>query len=1438
MAAEQDGSGVNILAVWLLVILVAMPVAGWSAPCNGTVVAGDAVISNPDAVTTRIDQSSTKAVIDWRSFSVDVDELVEFRQPDGASVILNRVTGDEVSTIFGRMRANGQVFLLNPHGVVFALGSRIDVHGLFASTSTISTADFMSGYYHFRNVDSADGATVINCGNLSAADGGYIVLAGDYAVNSGVIQARLGRVELASGSYFTLDIAGNNLIGLAVDGACLADYAGVENMGTIAGDGATVVMTASVAEDLLAGVVNNSGVIKAQSIDVQNGEIVLRGTAASVNNSGVLDVSGGAAGDCGGNIAIRSTRRIDLAATSRISADGVHGGNVIVKTEENGVVTGALSARGYISADGNGAPGHGGFVETSAADVDLNGVKVTAVGGEWLIDPVSLGDGFTIAPTGGDITGNDLSTSLHNNDVIISSVNGSGNDGHIHVNDTVTSDGGYTLTINATNDININKQMEITGDGVLFLHYGNEYHINAPVNLEHACTFKTKHADDAEITYTTINALGTETSSGDDTLQGIRGNLSGNYVLGNDIDASGTASWDSGSGFTPLGDEATAFGGRLEGLGHKVGNLHIFRDTHTCVAMFGVTGVGGVIANLGLDGGDITGGYSAVAALVGVNNGIVNNCYSSANVTVNGTAVSDVSIGGLVGKNFGTIKWSHADANVEDVLGATAINIGGLAGYNGSDISKCYTTAAVVVTLNSSSATAGGLVGTNVGGNITDCYSEGAVTDRTTSQDDNKMGGLVGNNAAGISASYATGDVTVNGGSSSLGGLIGFNDTGGSADKCYSSGAVNSVGGAGNVVGGLIGSNNAAAGITDCYWNKDNSTQAASAGGAGLNDGDMKKRDSFPTWDMAKTGDVAAKWRIYEGHTEPLLTCFMTPLELADAPDATVVYNGAAQYGGTTANTQVLGSAATGIDAGFYNGYYSTQQGYNVNGGNLTITPAPVGANTISLYGTRSYDGTVFVDASVLNLDGLVGNETLILTGQGLMADKNVGVNKPLDLNTLTLHDGANGGLAANYTFVGGTHVVTITPANLEVHGLIALDKVYDGTALAPLGGQAVVTPFGNDIVMLEGVATGYFGDKNVGNEKPVTVGDYHIRGVDAANYRLVQHAALVASVTPADLEVHGLVAKDKVYDATVFAPLGGTAGITPVAGDDVVLTGTALGQFADKNVGSNKAVTVSGNSISGADAGNYRLVQQQGLAADVTPKDIEVHGLVAVDRVYDATAVAPLTGVAAVTPIAGDDVFATGRASGCFADKNVGSNKAVTVSGNSISGADAGNYRLVQQQGLTADVTPRGLAVHGLIALDKPYDGATVAPLGGVAAITPLADDDVVLGGTPIGRFADPNVGSNKAVTVSGNAISGTDADNYNLVQQQGLYANIVLPPEGWDVVDTITALVTPQPEDSNRRDEYRRYVIYDRHNNDGSEDLMIELRNGAVTGQNMVCQ
>jgi len=223
-----------------------------------------------------------------------------------------------------------------------------------------------------------------------------------------------------------------------------------------------------------------------------------------------------------------------------------------------------------------------------------------------------------------------------------------------------------------------------------------------------------------------------------------------------------------------------------------------------------------------------------------------------------------------------------------------------------------------------------------------------------------------------------------------------------------------------------------------------------------------------------------------------------------------------------------------------------------------------------------------------------------------------------------------------------------------------------------------------------------------------------------------------------------------------------------------VSVNGTGTATFADKNTGTGKAVTVSGYGLTGADAGNYNVVQPTGLTAEIAKANLALSGLSVAGKTYDGTTVATLSGTATISAIGGDAVSLSGTGSAAFADKNAGANKAVTVSGYTLSGLDAGNYRLVAPASLTASIGKANVTVSGVTAASKTYDGTTAATLTGTAAVTAFGSDVVSLGGAGTATFADKNAGAGKAVTASGYSLSGLDAGNYNLVQPAGLTATI----------------------------------------------------------------
>jgi len=305
------------------------PIIVLANPTGGQVAAGGATIG-VSGNTTTIKQSTSAAIINWQQFNIGASEYVKFLQPSTSSVILNRVVGGGLTSIYGNLTANGHVFLVNPYGVFFGKGSVLDAQGFVASTLNISDNNFMAGRYVFQKGSGAPAASIVNQGSITAHNGGYVVLAGDYAENDGIIAAPSGHVVLASGARATLGLSGNSLVNFAVNQATLAGLAGVDNAGQILADGGQVIMTADVANQLRATVVNNTGLVEAHGINKTAGGIFLTATGGGLTNSGTLDANAVTNFTQGGKVVLTTDQLLDLTSTSKITArgDGARGGSI------------------------------------------------------------------------------------------------------------------------------------------------------------------------------------------------------------------------------------------------------------------------------------------------------------------------------------------------------------------------------------------------------------------------------------------------------------------------------------------------------------------------------------------------------------------------------------------------------------------------------------------------------------------------------------------------------------------------------------------------------------------------------------------------------------------------------------------------------------------------------------------------------------------------------------------------------------------------------------------------------------------------------------------------------------------------------------------------------------------------------------------------------
>ena len=381
----------------------------YAAPTGGQVVAGQANITQTGAVT-NIHQSSQNAAINWQQFNIKPTETVNFKQPNAQAVTLNRVIGNEKSVIGGAMNANGKVFITNPNGTIIGKNAQINVGGLVATTANISDDDFMNGRYQFNGGSQG---VIENLGHINVPEGGVVALIAPIVKNGGTITAPKANVLLASVERFSITLPDNQNFAYTLDQGTLQGL--VDNGGAILADGGHVVLTAKGIDTVKKSLIKHSGVIEANTVQNKNGVIELLGDLDNTR----LEVSG------------------TLKAEAKAQVDG-------------------------------------GFIETSASQLDISeqaNISTHAENGKtgtWLIDPKD----FTVAPSGGDTTGAVVSKGLEQNNVTLKSRDGAKEGkGDVVINDEISWNKN-TLTLNAENDIHINKNLTGTGTAKLALKYG------------------------------------------------------------------------------------------------------------------------------------------------------------------------------------------------------------------------------------------------------------------------------------------------------------------------------------------------------------------------------------------------------------------------------------------------------------------------------------------------------------------------------------------------------------------------------------------------------------------------------------------------------------------------------------------------------------------------------------------------------------------------------------------------------------------------------------------------------------------------------------------------------------------------------------------------------------------------------------------------------
>ena len=377
MATRSKYGMLRVSKLALAVSLAFNGAAQAALPTGAQVASGSAqigTVGNTMTVT-----NSPSAIINWQSFSIGQSEAVRFVQQSASSAVLNRVVGGQMSAIMGRLTSNGQVFLINPAGVLVGAGAVIDTASFFASTLQILDQDFLAGKHQFQG--DVDSGKITNQGWIRTGYGGQVVLMAPNIENSGIIQAPGGKILLAAGQKVTLG-------SLDMDGLSFQVQAPTDsalNLGQLIADGGVV--------KVFAGSLKHSGDIRANSLTRDAaGEIVLKARGDVELTAGSTTVANGRTG---GTIRIESetgTARVagDVSATGRSGAGGgmdVLGGKVVLTGNATLDASGA-TAGGSIRAGG----------DWQGANPDVKNAQTAFVGSGVTLkaDATDQGDGGKI----------------------------------------------------------------------------------------------------------------------------------------------------------------------------------------------------------------------------------------------------------------------------------------------------------------------------------------------------------------------------------------------------------------------------------------------------------------------------------------------------------------------------------------------------------------------------------------------------------------------------------------------------------------------------------------------------------------------------------------------------------------------------------------------------------------------------------------------------------------------------------------------------------------------------------------------------------------------------------------------------------------------------------------------------------------------------------
>lgn len=1203
-------------------------------------MSGQARIGVPSANALTITQSSSKAVIDWNSFSVGQTGAVNFVQPNSLSAILNRVTGSTSSTIAGQVIANGQVFLVNPNGIAITPTGSVQVGGGFvASTLDIRNADFNTGNFNFLGKGAS--ASVSNEGVISGAAGGFAGLIGGTVSNGGTITVPLGKVGLGSGEQITIDPTGDGFLQVVVPtGAAMTDgRALVDIAGRIKTAGGSIEIKAATAQQAVRDAVNISGSLSAQSATGRSGNIILEGGAGgSVVVSGKLSAIGGKHSK-GGSITV-SSRNIELRSAIVDVSGGTGGGTVMIGGDPRGQGTllraesTTVDQNSTIKADAT-INGNGGNITVWADGATTFGGYISARGGR------QFGNGGQVEVSGKttlNLTGDYTKTPLAN----LTARNGKAG--------TILFDPG---TVNILNQTSLSGNSALNGPDTFTAQFISSQLASANVTID------TNNATGANGAAGDINLMSNAqiswTSNNNLTLNAARNInlLSGASITGTGSGASLKLRADSGG----IGIGTISFaGGTQVSLSSGSVDLYYNPASNRTAANGGTNAAAGTV-----NAASYTGSPAAEAWSSFINAGtlrswmLVNNVYDlqninnslAANYALGANIDASATSGWNAGAGFAPLGTSGAGFvgkfdGLGRIISNLTINLGltdgvGLFGYiNGGSISNVGLANASVTGLTD----VGGLAGVNSGGTISTSFVTGAISGSLLGGVLANVGGFVGRNGAGgsINNSYATSAVQTSL-LGTAGGLVGTND--GSIVNSYSTGAT---GGLLSISGGLVGSNSLSGSISQSYFDNQTTGQfsgvglGSSVGVTGLTtstfqNGSLPAGLSSSIWTAVSGQYPLLNWQIsglsppaainvvitatdsvlgspIYGNATPMFSYTVTDAlgNVLCTINCSTYFTGTPLIDTTLSPSSSAGTSATGYIA---RGSLVAQNGYSLQFVNDTLNVSARPLTITALDQSKNYGAVASLGTTAFTTNGLVNSDSvtnvnLASSGSGAAATVAGGPY------AITASSALGIGLS-NYTIGYASGLLTVKPAPVNVTALGG-SSAYGSSPSNP-GLSATGLQNGESVSVLTGLLNsfGITNASSVGSyllnvAGTLTNTNYTVAGTNSGMWTITPlRGSLIDGSSPS---IPGLsIANPQIgQGANVLAGIGNLSGIvnTGDAGiNKLGIAGSPSNKASFPIAGANSEIFPSANPVQ-ANASSSNLIPFFGefpfMAANASP--------------------------------------------------------------------------------------------------------------------------------------------------------------------------------------------------------------------------------------------